>query len=127
MKLQLDEGNGQYRIRACHADGIQVNELLLRRSCIVSPARLIADWGPRRLAEVDRSALEPALALKPEILLLGSGTRTRFPAPALLHEIQSRGIGFEVMDTAAACRCYSVLMAENRRVVAALLMPDVRD
>jgi uncharacterized protein len=39
-----------------------------------------------------------------------------------LAPLIAAGIGYEVMDTGAACRTYNVLMAENRKVAAALLM-----
>jgi len=61
-------------------------------------------------------------ALQPEIVVLGSGPRQRFPEPRLLAAIMTRGIGCEVMDTGAACRTYNVLVSEGRRAVAALLL-----
>ena len=64
--------------------------------------------------------LDPA-ALSPELVIFGSGSRLRFPKPALLQPLMTRRIGFETMDTAAACRTYNVLLAEGRAVVAALL------
>ena len=63
------------------------------------------------------------LALGPEILVLGTGARHVFPPPATHTHVLSRGVGFEVMDTAAACRTYNVLVQERRRVVAALILP----
>ena len=54
-------------------------------------------------------------------MILGTGPRLRFPAPALSKSLIARRIGLEVMDTAAACRTYNVLLAEGRSVVAALL------
>ena len=60
-------------------------------------------------------------ALKPELVIFGSGARLRFAAPALLRPLIDARIGVETMDTAAACRTYNVLLAEGRSVVAALL------
>ena len=62
------------------------------------------------------------LALEPEIVLLGTGATLRFPRPALSHCLTQAHIGLEVMDTAAACRTYNILVAEGRRVLAALLL-----
>jgi uncharacterized protein len=56
------------------------------------------------------------------VVLLGTGQRQRFPHPGLTHTLAATRIGFEVMDTAAACRTYNILMAEGRRVAAALLL-----
>ena len=52
------------------------------------------------------------------IILLGTGSQQKFPARDLYAAILARGIGFEVMDTGAACRLFNVLVGENRRVAA---------
>jgi len=65
-------------------------------------------------------------ALAPELVIFGSGSRLRFPKPVLLQPLMARRIGFETMDTAAACRTYNVLLAEGRAVVAALLFEAPR-
>ena len=69
-------------------------------------------------------ALAPALAEADAIghLLLGTGARQRFPHPSLLRPLASARIGFEVMDTHAACRTYSILVSEGRKVAAALFV-----
>lgn len=61
-------------------------------------------------------------ALGPELVIFGSGSRLRFPAPALLAGLIERRIGFETMDNAAACRTFNVLVNEGRSVIAALLL-----
>lgn len=58
-----------------------------------------------------------------ELLLLGLGRRM-VPVAALLRaSLRSKGIAVEAMDTGAACRTYNLLLAEDRRVAAALLPP----
>ena len=61
------------------------------------------------------------LALKPEVVLLGTGDKLRFPHPSLTRAFAEARIGIEVMDLQAACRTYNILMAEERKVAAALL------
>jgi uncharacterized protein len=73
--------------------------------------------------ELDERRLEPVFALRPEVVLLGTGARQVFPSPELLMCFHRRGIGIEVMATAAACRTFNVLVSERRKVVAALLPP----
>ncbi len=63
------------------------------------------------------------LDFQPELVLFGSGQQFRFPAPQVVAPLIEAGIGFETMDTQAACRTYAVLASEGRRVVAALLIP----
>ena len=64
--------------------------------------------------------LGPAIALRPEIILLGTGDRHIFPESPLISDLASKSIGLEIMTTPAACRTYNVLVHENRQVVAAL-------
>ena len=54
-------------------------------------------------------------------MLLGTGARQRFPHPRLTAPLAQAGIGLEVMDLQAACRTYNILVAEERKVAAALL------
>ena len=65
---------------------------------------------------------QPALDFQPEILLFGTGTSQQFPALSLMTEIMQAGTAIEVMETAAACRTFNVLISENRSVIAALLV-----
>lgn len=95
----------------------------LSRSCIISPKQLIEDWAPNRLDELLAEHLQAIVALAPEVVLLGTGETLNFPAQEILAELTAQQIGVEVMDTAAACRTYNILMNEGRRVVAGLINP----
>ncbi|MES2997880.1 MAG: Mth938-like domain-containing protein [Pseudomonadota bacterium] len=122
MELNLDTGEGHYHIRGYGVDFIQVNNEKIGHSLIVTPNKLIAPWPPQSLAELNTSHFLPLLDLHPTIVLLGTGPRFSFPDPSLLSDFYTKKIGIEVMDTAAACRTYTVLMAEGRKVAAALLL-----
>jgi uncharacterized protein len=122
MKLSLETGTSTHRIRAYSAGSITVNETVYEQPLVIMPEQLIAPWPVPPLEQLsadDFSALE---AYERDIILLGTGARQRFPDPRVITTLARRGIGLEVMDTAAACRTYNVLMAEDRRVAAALLM-----
>ena len=60
------------------------------------------------------------LDYEPEIVLLGTGDVQRFPHPRLLAPLGEAHVGIEAMDTSAACRTFNILVAEGRRVAAAL-------
>lgn len=62
------------------------------------------------------------IELDVELILFGSGDRIRFPKPQWLQALYARRVGFETMDTRAACRTYNFLAGEGRKVVAALLV-----
>ena len=121
MELHQDTGEGQYHIRGYGVGFIQINDEKIDHSIIVSPNKLIT-WPPQSLAELNATHFLPLFDLQPSIVLLGSGPRLSFPDPALLADFYSKKIGIEVMTTGAACRTYTVLMAEGRKVAAALLI-----
>lgn len=88
---------------------------------VISADFLLAGWAAPSLEALAIDDLADVLALDPEVILLGTGVTHRFPSHALTVEVMSRGVGFEAMATAAACRTYNILLAEDRRVVAVLL------
>jgi uncharacterized protein len=122
MKLSLDPLGHAYTITGYDRGQVVIAEEVLTRSVIVAPHRLLRDWPPQEFAELQCEHLEWVIRLEPEIVLLGTGARLRFPDPRITFPVHSRQVGLEVMDTGAACRTYNVLTAEGRRVVAALLL-----
>lgn len=109
-------------IRAYGPGRINVSDVLLSRSFIIAPDRVLEDWPPQRFEDLQAAHFEAALALEPEILIVGTGATQRFLPGEMLAQLGAKGIGVEVMDTAAACRTYNILLSEDRKVVAALLM-----
>jgi len=109
-------------VTAYDAEGIAVAGRRLSRSFILTPQRLIEDWPPVSLETLCAADMEMLAALDCPIVLLGTGLRQRFPAPALLQPLLARRIGIEVMDSFAACRTYNILLAEGREVAAALIL-----
>jgi uncharacterized protein len=98
-----------------------VNGRSYRGALIVSATDLIHEDGLRDLEGLLSLDAARILALQPEIVLLGTGDKQLFPPPTYVMQFLSRGVGFEAMDTGAACRTYNVLVSEQRRVVAMLL------
>ena len=80
-------------------------------------------WPVRGMGEVDAAALEPILRAEPaiDLLLLGTGATFRPPPAAVREALRRAGIALEPMPTAAACRTFNLLLAEERRVAAALI------
>jgi uncharacterized protein len=124
MRLTDDRIGGALLVRSYSPGEVRVGETVLHRSCLLRADQLIADWRPQRIEELTEADLDAVFALDPEIIVLGSGTRQRFPDARLLATIMARGIGCEVMDTGAACRTYNVLVSEDRRAVAALMLGE---
>ena len=89
-------------------------------SLIVMPEQLLP-WTVASFDALTAADFQVFLELHLEILLLGTGARQRFPHPRLTQSLARERIGIEAMDLQAACRTYNILMAEERRVAAALL------
>ncbi len=122
MQLSLDSGDGNFTIRGYGDGWITVNNQDLRHSIVVMPDRLIIDWPPQSFSDLEPCHFERVVEMKPEIVLLGTGARQQFPPPHLTRALADQGIGVEIMNTASACRTYTIIMAEGRRVAAALLI-----
>jgi uncharacterized protein len=117
---ESDDSHG-YLVQAYGPEGIRIGARLYTRGLILAPQRIVEDWGPPRLELLDAGHLQLPVDLRPELIVLGTGRSQLFPNPAIYAEVLARGIGFEVMDTGAACRTYNILVSEGRPVVAALL------
>lgn len=121
MKLHSDRRPGN-TITAHGAGFVAINGRRLEHSCLVLPDRLDEAWGPARFDDLAMDHLAALAGLAGTVILLGTGARQRFPAPALLRPLIEAGIGAEIMDTGAACRTYNILLAEGRAVAAALIV-----
>lgn len=122
MKMSLDTGTASHLIRAYSQGSITINQTVYTADLIVMPDAVIADWSPAPVTELGAAHFDLLADYGPEIVILGTGREQRFPPARLMADLGRRGIGLEVMDTAAACRTYNVLMSEDRRVAAALMM-----
>jgi len=121
MKMQADRMEGQNAIGRHGPEGIIVNGVEFTASAIVPWRGTVSPWNVDEFDALTADHFDRLAALSPELVIFGSGARLRFPKPALLQPLMKRRIGFETMDTAAACRTYNVLLSEGRAVVAALL------
>jgi uncharacterized protein len=120
--LDLDENQSAYQIRAFKPGTIQINDKILDRSVIITPSQLIENWQPQNVQELTAESLAPVASLKPDILLIGTGSTMVLIAVEIYGALINQGIGVEIMDTSAACRTFNALSAENRNVAAALLI-----
>ena len=121
MKLTLASRSQNY-IKAYEADSIQLPSQRITTNCLIAPDQVITDWPARDISQLTDADIEPILSLEPEIVILSSNTQNQFPSQLVSAAFLSRGIGLEVMHLGAACRTFNVLLSEDRRVVAALLL-----
>jgi uncharacterized protein len=121
MKLHADRPAGHY-IRSFEPGRLRLADRDLTTASIIAPDQVIEGWQPLDPQALTLDDLAPALALDPELVIIGTGLTQRFVSTAVAAQVMRRGIGLECMATEAACRTYNILMAEDRRVVAALLL-----
>ena len=120
MKMHQSLGQGQ-NLFTGYGDGhVLINAQRHDGNLIVS-ADKVAAWAAPDFAGIDAEHFDALLAYQPEVVLFGSGESQRFVHPRLYAALTQAGIGVECMDTQAACRTFNILLAEDRRVVAALL------
>jgi uncharacterized protein len=122
MQLSRDTDAVNF-IRAWEPGRVRVAGRWIAGNVLIGADRIVEAWtlaSPQRLTMSD---LEPALALEPTIIVLGTGNEQLLPDVELMAAVAARSVGLEIMSTRAACRTFNVLLQEQRRVVAALLNP----
>ncbi|MDH5786415.1 MAG: MTH938/NDUFAF3 family protein [Chromatiales bacterium] len=133
MKITLEQSGALYTLHSYREGVIRVRPpngisnddealIIVNSSCLISGGTLSREWAPQSLAELSEAHLAPIVALQPEVILIGTGPQLLQPTAEQRVALIKLGRGYEVMDTAAACRTYNVLIAEGRRVVAALFV-----
>ena len=112
-RLIIDSyGPGRFKISGVMHEG----------SILLSPDGVSA-WAIEGPAGLGPDSLDPLRALQPptEVVLLGCGAQMRLIHSTIRSAWKERGLAVDIMDTGAACRTYNVLVAEDRRVAAALI------
>jgi len=121
VKFHLSSNPGLNVFTAHDAAYVQVNTLRYEQPVIVTPKHVISNWSARTFASLTEADFMHFMELKPEVLLLGTGSMHRFAHPKLYRSLTDTGIAVEFMNTPAACRTYNILVAEDRKVVAGIL------
>ena len=109
-------------IRAYGAGELRIDNDIYRGTVIISASTILMQPTVRDVNDLATLDASRILAQSPELVLLGTGPRQVFPKSAFRAQFLAAGIGMEVMDTGAACRTFNVLVAEQRRVVALLMV-----
>ncbi|MEM7024322.1 MAG: Mth938-like domain-containing protein [Pseudomonadota bacterium] len=122
MEVTSVAPDGRQIVQGYHPGGFVVAGKRLEGAILVLPDRTL----PWPVVEPDLISLEdfsPVTSADPpvELLILGCGAKAVLVPQAVRHDLKSRGVALEAMATPAACRTYNVLLAEDRRVAAALI------
>jgi len=111
-------------IRRVESGAIMVGDQLLSNNFALTTDEVFGDWQASSIEELTEDDFEPLIALKPELILLGTGSKPVFPPRELVFSLARQGIGLEAMDTAAACRTFNILIGEGRRVAAVMIVTE---
>jgi len=122
MKFQPDTASGVNLVTRQEPGRLWVGSTPHMHSVLVPWEGEVLQWEASRPEDLTEAHFEQIAALRPEVVIFGSGERLRFVSPALLRPLIDLRIGVETMDTPAACRTYNVLVSEHRRALAALLL-----
>jgi len=120
MKLHLTHNASLQLFSGYGAGYVAINNVRYEKCVVVSP-QAIMEWGVSGFEALTAADFGFIESLKPEIMILGTGSAQRFPRPELTRALAATGVGVEVMDSRAACRTYNILATEGRKVVAAIL------
>lgn len=116
-----DANTAHFVIRQYVNGEISINTESYSHSVVLFKESLEA-WPVKDSKDLTLQALEPLLAHQPEIILIGTGSKTLTPSRELIEKAGLAGIGLEWMTTEQACRTYNLLASDGRAVLAALIV-----
>lgn len=122
MKLHQDAVGALNMVTAYGPGWIEVNRQRHETAILLAPEGPVRAWNVESFDALAAADFEQLLQERPEIVLLGTGARQRFPHPRLTAPLSAVRIGVDAMATEAACRTYNILLGEGRRVLAVLLL-----
>ena len=122
MKFHLTKAAGRNLFTGYGEGYVSINDQRYTRPVIVAPEGDVEPWAAQGFEALTAGDFDALTARAPELVILGTGTSQRFPKPDVIRPLVTAGVGFEAMDTRAACRTYNILMAEGRHVIAAILV-----
>jgi len=123
MPLAEDIVTSRHRLTSYSEDSVSINETVYRQSLVLTSDSLLYPWPVNSLEQLCAELLVPIFDSKPAVVLLGTGPKQHFPEAKIFGLFGEQGIGLEVMDNGALCRTFNILVAEDRDVTAAIILP----
>lgn len=122
MELRPEPGGGKPFVQGYGAGRFRIAGQVVIGSVLVLPGRF-QPWPVGQAGDITVATLAPILAEASalDLLILGGGAAAVAVSEDLRGALRTAGVVVEAMDTGAACRTFNVLLAEDRRVAAALI------
>jgi uncharacterized protein len=118
------EQNSAITVRQVEPGQLRIGNDIVRNNVLLTVDREIRKWPIKDIEQLAESDLDAILEAAPEMIVVGTGWKSVFPPRQIVFALARRGIGFETMDTPAACRTFNILINEGRRAAAALIVED---
>jgi uncharacterized protein len=118
------EQNSAITVRQVEPGQLRIGNDIVRNNVLLTADREIRNWGIDNIDDLTEGHLQAIIEAAPEMIVVGTGWKAVFPPRELVFALARRGIGFESMDTPAACRTFNILINEGRRAAAALIVND---
>lgn len=116
------EQNSAITIRQVEPGQLRIGNDIVRTNVLLTAEREIRAWAVEDVDNLTENDLDAVIEAAPEMIVVGTGWKAVFPPRELVFALARRGIGFESMDTPAACRTFNILISEGRRAAAALIV-----
>jgi uncharacterized protein len=120
------EQNAAITVRHVEPGRLRIGNEVVCNNVLLTADREIRNWAVADIEHLAESDLDTVIESAPELIVVGTGWKPVFPPRELVFALARRGIGFETMDTPAACRTFNVLVNEGRRAAAALIVNERR-
>ena len=121
MKLSLSDDSHSFHISSYDEGSFTVNQQLYLGSQIFTADSPPTPWNVAAIEELSLEQLKMDGISKQDLVIIGTGSSLIFPDDKCLSYLYDMQIGFEIMDTPAACRTFNILLSEGRNALAALI------
>ena len=118
------EQNSAITVRQVEPGQLRIGNDIVHHNVLLTADREICSWSIEDIDQLSESDLQRIIDAAPEMIVVGTGWKAVFPPRELVFALARRGIGFETMDTPAACRTFNILINEGRRAAAALIVKE---
>jgi len=118
----IREQESAVTVRHVEKGMIRIGDDVISENVILFRDEVRHGWSANDIENLQEDELGGLIAEGPEILILGCGWRSILPPRDLMFALARKGIGFETMDTPAACRTFNILVSEGRDVAAVLVI-----
>jgi uncharacterized protein len=124
MDLSFEHPGEYLFVRRVGANSVTIVDRDFHHSILLTPETVVEDWAVTDAKQLSLADVETIAALKPEVVIIGTGERQVFPPAEVMAAFLRQGIGVEAMTNGSAARTYSLLAGEGRRVLAAFILPQ---